>query len=219
MTGSGCSFPDQKFAIMAGSLEKSPGVLLPTFASAFPVTLPPLPRACVVAFTGSRNDGKGDSPSRIRRAETSHSVFRQASCPQFPRVANLLRLLALLLPGVEPQLASPFACSRDPSQMSRSQHQAWPTFRLLQPDCVRQVCRRNETRLDPERDDLDRALQGLEIIKGDVFLMNGIIKVVGRVDLESMGLNDRDEVEILDAHGAYVTPGYVFCHRLPFRPN
>ena len=59
-------------------------------------------------------------------------------------------------------------------------------------------------------------LQGLETIKGDVFLMNGIIKVVGHVDLQSMGLDDRDKVEILDAHGAYVTPGYVFCHLLPF---
>jgi len=58
-------------------------------------------------------------------------------------------------------------------------------------------------------------LQGLEIIKGDVFLMNGIIKMVGHVNLQSMGL-DRDEVEILHAHGAYVTPGYVFCHQLPF---
>jgi hypothetical protein len=62
-------------------------------------------------------------------------------------------------------------------------------------------------------------LQGLEIIAGDVFLMNGIIKTVGRVDLESMGLNDRDKVEILDAHGAYVTPGYVFCHRLSLPPK
>jgi len=53
-------------------------------------------------------------------------------------------------------------------------------------------------------------VQGLEVIEGDVFLMNGIIKAVGHVDLQSMGLNDRDEVEILNAHGAYVTPGYLF---------
>jgi len=57
-------------------------------------------------------------------------------------------------------------------------------------------------------------VQGLEVIQGDVFLMNGIIKAVGHVDLQSMGLDDRDEVEILDAHGAYVTPGYVHRHRL-----
>jgi len=57
-------------------------------------------------------------------------------------------------------------------------------------------------------------LQGLEIIMGDVLLVNGIIKAVGHVDLQSMDLNDRDKVVILDAHGAYVTPGYVFCHRL-----
>lgn len=58
-------------------------------------------------------------------------------------------------------------------------------------------------------------LQGLEVINGDVFLMNGIIKAVGHVDLESMGLNDRDEVEILDARGAYVTPGYLLRRQLP----
>jgi len=50
-------------------------------------------------------------------------------------------------------------------------------------------------------------VQGLEIIHGDVFLMNGVIKAVGRVDLQPMDLDDRDEVEILDAQGAYVTPG------------
>ena len=58
-------------------------------------------------------------------------------------------------------------------------------------------------------------VQGLEFIHGDVFLMNGMIKAVGRVDLPSMGVDNRDEVEILDAHGAYVTPGYVLCHQLP----
>ena len=52
-------------------------------------------------------------------------------------------------------------------------------------------------------------VQGLEVVHGDVFLMNGMVKTVGRVDLQSMGLDDRREVEILDAHGAYVTPGYV----------
>ena len=62
-------------------------------------------------------------------------------------------------------------------------------------------------------------LQGLEIIVGDVFLVNGIIKAVGRVDLQSMGLNDHDKVEILDAHGAYVTPGYAFCHLLSPPPK
>ena len=57
-------------------------------------------------------------------------------------------------------------------------------------------------------------VQGLEVIQGDMLLMNGIIKVVGRVDLQSMGLDDLDRVDILDAHGSYVTPGYVCCHRL-----
>ena len=49
---------------------------------------------------------------------------------------------------------------------------------------------------------------------GDVFLVSGIISAVGRVDLQSMGLNDRDKVDVLDAHGAYVTPGYVVCSQL-----
>ena len=60
-------------------------------------------------------------------------------------------------------------------------------------------------------------VQGLETIYGDVFLMNGVIEVVGHVDLQSMGLDDRDEVEILDAQGAYVTPGYVQCPSLPLQ--
>lgn len=52
-------------------------------------------------------------------------------------------------------------------------------------------------------------VQGLEVIQGDVLFMNGLIKVVGHVDLQSVGLSARDEVEIFDAHGAFVTPGYV----------
>ena len=59
-------------------------------------------------------------------------------------------------------------------------------------------------------------VQGLEVIQGDVFLMNGIIKAVGHVDLRPMGLDSLNGIEILDARGAYVTPGYVCCHRLPF---
>jgi cytosine/adenosine deaminase-related metal-dependent hydrolase len=59
-------------------------------------------------------------------------------------------------------------------------------------------------------------VQGLEVIQGDVFLMNGIIRAIGHVDLQSIGLSlDRDEIETLDAHGAFVTPGYVFPHRVP----
>lgn len=62
-------------------------------------------------------------------------------------------------------------------------------------------------------------VQGLEVIQGDVFLMNGMIKAVGHVNLQSMGLSDYDEVEMLDAHGAYVTPGYVCRHHVPLPPN
>lgn len=57
-------------------------------------------------------------------------------------------------------------------------------------------------------------IQGLEVIQGDVFLMNGIIKIVGHVDFQSLGLSG-DEVEIFNAHGAYVTPGYAcWCYAL-----
>lgn len=50
-------------------------------------------------------------------------------------------------------------------------------------------------------------VQGHEVIQGDLFLTNGIIKAVGHVDMRPMNLGDRDEIDILDAHGAYVTPG------------
>ena len=62
-------------------------------------------------------------------------------------------------------------------------------------------------------------VEGLEVIHGDVLLMNGIIKMVGHVDLRSVGIGSHDEVEVFDAHGAYVTPGYVrsLHTRHPFR--
>lgn len=62
-------------------------------------------------------------------------------------------------------------------------------------------------------------VQGLEVIQGDVLLMNGMIKAVGDVDSQLVGLRDHGEVEILDAHGAYVTPGYVRCYRIPLPFN
>lgn len=58
-------------------------------------------------------------------------------------------------------------------------------------------------------------VQGLEVIQGDVFLMNGIIKAVGHVDLQFVGLSEHDEIETLDAHGAFVTPGCVCSYRVP----
>lgn len=58
-------------------------------------------------------------------------------------------------------------------------------------------------------------VQGLEVIQGDVLLMNGIIKAVGHVDLQSLGLSDHGRVEVLDAHDTYITPGYVHRCRVP----
>lgn len=48
---------------------------------------------------------------------------------------------------------------------------------------------------------------GLEVVKGDVFLANGLVKAVGDVD-ESLVKKYKD-VKVVDAKGAWVTPGYV----------
>lgn len=41
-------------------------------------------------------------------------------------------------------------------------------------------------------------LQGLEVVQGDLYIDNGLIKVVGHVDPNSI---DPDNVHVLDAHG------------------
>ena len=102
--------------------------------------LPPTSWGRVVASIDALNDGENNPPSWVLRAETLYFILHQASCPQLSRVADLRRLLALRFSGTEPWLASPSTCRRDPSQMSRSQHQAWPPFRLPRPDCIRQIC-------------------------------------------------------------------------------
>lgn len=46
-------------------------------------------------------------------------------------------------------------------------------------------------------------VQGLEILKGDIYIDGGILKSIGRIDHSLLGNN----VEIIDVEGAFVTPG------------
>jgi hypothetical protein len=55
---------------------------------------------------------------------------------------------------------------------------------------------------------------GTEIVHGDVFLDKGIIKGVGNINLSAFRSNINDmtahgELNVVDVHGAWVTPGYV----------
>jgi len=55
---------------------------------------------------------------------------------------------------------------------------------------------------------------GTEIIHGDVFLDKGIIQGVGNLNLSAFrshisGMITRGELNVVDVHGAWVTPGYV----------
>ncbi|KAH9176442.1 carbohydrate esterase family 9 protein [Lactarius sanguifluus] len=55
---------------------------------------------------------------------------------------------------------------------------------------------------------------GTEILHGDVFIDKGIIQGVGNIDLRAFGL-DADgfaELNVVDVHGAWVTPGIVDPH-------
>lgn len=50
-------------------------------------------------------------------------------------------------------------------------------------------------------------INGLEILKGDLLLDQGLIKAVGKLDNALLrGLKD---LVVYDAHGAWVSPGYV----------
>ncbi|KAI0690099.1 hypothetical protein BC835DRAFT_1281669 [Cytidiella melzeri] len=53
-------------------------------------------------------------------------------------------------------------------------------------------------------------VQGLEIVTGDLVLDGGIIRTVGPVGDEEF--EGRADVEVVDAHGAWVTPGIVDVH-------
>ncbi len=55
---------------------------------------------------------------------------------------------------------------------------------------------------------------GTEILRGDVFIDKGIIQGVGNIDLRAFGLDvddmvTRGELNVVDVHGAWVTPGCV----------
>ncbi|EIW82933.1 composite domain of metallo-dependent hydrolase [Coniophora puteana RWD-64-598 SS2] len=53
---------------------------------------------------------------------------------------------------------------------------------------------------------------GRESIHGDIFIHNGIIQSIGRVDLDSHFLDSYDAVSIIDAAGSWVTPGIIDLH-------
>jgi cytosine/adenosine deaminase-related metal-dependent hydrolase len=55
---------------------------------------------------------------------------------------------------------------------------------------------------------------GTEVIHGDVFFDKGIIQGVGNLDLRALrshvnGMLARGELNVVDVHGAWVTPGCV----------
>ncbi|EMD37401.1 hypothetical protein CERSUDRAFT_83171 [Gelatoporia subvermispora B] len=52
--------------------------------------------------------------------------------------------------------------------------------------------------------------QGLEILKGNIFLDGGIIKAMGHATQSSV--DSTAEYDIIDAHGAWVTPGIIDVH-------
>ncbi|KAF6761228.1 hypothetical protein DFP72DRAFT_959128 [Ephemerocybe angulata] len=52
--------------------------------------------------------------------------------------------------------------------------------------------------------------EGLEVVKGDLFLVKGIIKAVGKVSDELV--KKHKDVTVVDAGGAWVTPGIVDMH-------
>ncbi|KAN0129749.1 carbohydrate esterase family 9 protein [Lactarius tabidus] len=58
---------------------------------------------------------------------------------------------------------------------------------------------------------------GTKILRGDVFIDKGIIQGVGNINFRALGLNVDDmvalgQLNVVDAHGAWVTPGIVDPH-------
>lgn len=65
---------------------------------------------------------------------------------------------------------------------------------------------------------------GTEVIHGDVFLDKGIIQGVGNLNLSALrshinGKLARGELNVVDVHGAWVTPGYVGPAFDPLQPS
>jgi hypothetical protein len=55
---------------------------------------------------------------------------------------------------------------------------------------------------------------GTQVVKGDVLLENGIIKAVGHLggltEQDVRAMQSKGEIKVMDAKGAWVTPGYTF---------
>lgn len=55
---------------------------------------------------------------------------------------------------------------------------------------------------------------GREIVKGDVVIDQGLIKIIA-VDIDPKQMNmDKLSLEVIDAEGGWVTPGYAYLNRL-----
>ncbi|EIW83128.1 hypothetical protein CONPUDRAFT_164126 [Coniophora puteana RWD-64-598 SS2] len=55
-------------------------------------------------------------------------------------------------------------------------------------------------------------LNGSDVVLGDVYLDNGIVKSAGQLDLAFLENVYSQDIEVLDAQGAWVTPGIVDVH-------
>lgn len=55
---------------------------------------------------------------------------------------------------------------------------------------------------------------GTEVVDADVLLDKGVIKGVGRTAVSGAARYKREELLVVDARGAWVTPGYVFLYAL-----
>ncbi|KAI0085133.1 carbohydrate esterase family 9 protein [Irpex rosettiformis] len=51
-------------------------------------------------------------------------------------------------------------------------------------------------------------VEGLEIVKGDILLHNGLIKELGVIE----HFDTNEDIEVVDVHGAWITPGVVDLH-------
>ncbi|EGN99656.1 hypothetical protein SERLA73DRAFT_159873 [Serpula lacrymans var. lacrymans S7.3] len=53
---------------------------------------------------------------------------------------------------------------------------------------------------------------GLDVLQADLFLDKGLIKSVGEIDLTILAKDRTKEITVIDAHGAWLTPGIVDVH-------
>ena len=52
-------------------------------------------------------------------------------------------------------------------------------------------------------------MNGLEILKGDILLQNGLVKDVGDVDAKLLQHIDPKDLVTIDAHGSWISPGFA----------